>query len=78
MTLTTKESPSGKDTFVKCARFKAGQVVMFKREKKADIPAVVLEVIEDGGMFFYRVDRKNALSESMIRALTKEEIGEEA
>lgn len=56
--------------------FKVGQVVMVKRSgKKRDIPAEILEIVEDDDIKYYRVDRKNCLSGSMIRWLTSDEMG---
>lgn len=55
-------------------KFKVGQIVMFDRGKKRGIPLKILEVINDDEFgVAYRVDKRNYLAESMIRALTDEE-----
>lgn len=56
-------------------KFNIGQVVMVDRGKKRGIPVKILGIVLEYGSWFYRVDRKNCLSESMIRALTDEEKG---
>lgn len=57
--------------------FKVGQVVILKRSAgKRDRAAKILEIVKDDeGTEFYRVDRKNCLSKSMIRWLTSDEMG---
>jgi hypothetical protein len=57
------------------ARFRVGQVVMFPREGKLSLPVTILEVMETDGVNFYRIDRKNYLSEGMLRELTMLESG---
>lgn len=57
------------------AKFKVGQVVIYERGKKRDIPVKILEVVEMDGAFFYRFDRKNCFDENMVRAQTPEEAG---
>jgi hypothetical protein len=65
-------------------KFKVGQVVMWKRGKvhplsargRRDMPLQIIEVIRDSGDWFYRIDRKNCLAESMLRELTAVEKGE--
>ncbi len=57
------------------AKYSVGQVVIFKREGKTGLPCRILEVIEDEEGIFYRIDRKNCLSETMIRALDETERG---
>jgi len=57
------------------AKFKVGQVGMYDRRGKRGIPVKILEVIHDDLGTFYRVDRKNCVSESMIRALSAVERG---
>jgi len=56
-------------------KFKVDQVVMFNRGKKRPLALTVLEVTEDHGTYFYRVDRRNCLAESMLRALDEKEKG---
>ena len=55
-------------------KFKVGQVVIWTSGKKT-WPVLILEVIEDEGLFYYRYNRKNALHQSMLRALTPVECG---
>lgn len=58
-------------------KFKIGQVVMYDRGTKRDIPLKILDSIERDGVWFYGIDRDNFLSESMVRALTDEEKGDD-
>jgi hypothetical protein len=55
-------------------KFKVGQVVCATGMKK-ELPFRIMEVIEHDGCFFYRWDRKNAMAETSVRALTEEEKG---
>jgi ribosomal protein L14E/L6E/L27E len=58
------------------AEFKVGQVVVLKRDgRKRDLTAKILEIVDEGGIAFYRIDKQNCVSGSMIRALTEEEKG---
>lgn len=54
-------------------KFAVGQVVIFKGKK--ELPVKILEVTEEGGEHFYRIDRKNFLHEPMLRALYAPEKG---
>jgi len=57
------------------AKFKVGQVVMYDRRGKRGIPVKIIEVINDDGGVFYRIDRNNCLFEPMVRALSAVERG---
>ena len=55
-------------------KFKAGQIVVMRSLKKQS-PFRILDVLWNDG-WYYRWNRKNAASESMVRGLTLEEKGE--
>jgi len=56
--------------------FKVGQVVILRRSgNKRDLAAKILEIVSEGGEEFYRIDKKNCVSKSMIRWLTSDEMG---
>lgn len=59
----------------KVPNFNAGQVVMFDRKGKRSLAVKILEIIKEDGDYFYRIDRKNCVSESMVREQTNEEKG---
>lgn len=55
------------------AKFSVGQIVIYKGKK--EIPVKILEVTTDDGEYFYRIDRKNCLHGSMLRAQHETEKG---
>lgn len=60
---------------MKTPKFRVGQVLIYDRPGKQSLPAIVREVTEDEGEYFYRIDKKNCFHEPMLRALNNLEIG---
>ena len=56
------------------AKFQVGQIVCTKGGK--ELPFRIIEVIHDETGIFYRWNRKNAMAETSVRALTGTEKGE--
>ena len=57
----------------KLSQFKVGQIVCTKGGK--ELPFRIIEVVEHDGEFYYKWNRRNAMAENSVCALTEQEKG---